>query len=172
MQTASDVTDEDVRAIQAAAGQNFDFHDKRDERTAGTYTAFVFCVYAFLTMIALVTVFHIVNSISMSVSARMKQYGIMRAVGMEKRQVIKMIAAEAAAYAVFGCAVGCIAGLPFSKFLYDFLIVGHFPYAVWYFPVRLLVIIILFILFVTILAVYAPAKRICSMPVTATVNEW
>ena len=172
VQTASDVTDEDVRAIQAAAGQNFDFHDKRDERTAGTYTAFVFCVYAFLTMIALVTVFHIVNSISMSVSARMKQYGIMRAVGMEKRQVIKMIAAEAAAYAVFGCAVGCIAGLPFSKFLYDFLIVGHFPYAVWYFPVRLLVIILLFILFVTILAVYAPAKRICSMPVTATVNEW
>jgi|GEM_PF-6075564 len=37
-------------------------------------------------IIALVTVLNIVNSISMSVSARMKQYGAMRAVGMGKRQ--------------------------------------------------------------------------------------
>lgn len=66
---ASDATDEDVQAIQTAAGETFSFRDKRDERTSGTYMAFVFCVYAFLTIIALVTVLNIVNSISMSVSA-------------------------------------------------------------------------------------------------------
>lgn len=81
--------DEDVQAIQTAVGQNFSFRDKRDERTTGTHMAFVFCVYAFLAVIALVSVLNIVNSISMSVSARMKQYGAMRAVGMEKRQVTK-----------------------------------------------------------------------------------
>ena len=44
--------------------------------------AFVFCVYAFLAIIALVTVMNIVNSISMSVSARMKQYGAMAIINL------------------------------------------------------------------------------------------
>ena len=78
-----------VQAIQNSVDQTYSFRDKRDERTTGTYMAFVFCVYAFLAIIALVTVMNIVNSISMSVSARMKQYGAMRAVGMDERQMTK-----------------------------------------------------------------------------------
>lgn len=171
VQTTSSVTDEDVQAIQAAAGEVFSFRDKRDERTSGTYIAFVFCVYAFLSIIALVTVLNIVNSISLSVSARMKQYGAMRAVGMDERQVTKMIAAEAATYAVLGCAVGCIIGLPLSKLLYDFLIAEHFPYAVWHFPLGSLFIILLFVFLAAAAAIYAPAKRIRNMVITATINE-
>ena len=171
VQTTNNVTDKEVQAIQATVGETFDFQDKRDERTAGTYMAFVFCVYAFLTIIALVTVLNIVNSISMSVSARMKQYGAMRAVGMDERQVTKMIAAEAATYAVLGCAVGCIIGLPLNKLLYDFLIAEHFPYAVWHFPSGSLFIILLFVFLAAAAAIHAPAKRIRSMPITATLNE-
>ena len=171
VQTTSDATDEDVQAIQTAAGETFSFRDKRDERTSGTYMAFVFCVYAFLTIIALVTVLNIVNSISMSVSARMKQYGAMRAIGMDERQVTKMIAAEAVTYATLGCATGCIIGLPLSKLLYDFLIAEHFPYAVWHFPLESLLIILLFVSFAAIVAFLAPSKRIRSMPITATINE-
>ena len=58
----------------------------------------------------------------MSVSAKIKQYGAMRAVGMDKRQITKMIASEAFTYAVVGCIVGCSIGLLISKFLYDILI--------------------------------------------------
>ena len=87
IQTTGDVTDENVQAIPNSVDQTYSFHDKRDERTTGTYMAFVFCVDAFLASIALVTVMNIVNSISMSVSARMKQYGAMRAVGMDERQM-------------------------------------------------------------------------------------
>ena len=171
VQTTGDATDENVQAIRIAAGQTYRFTDRRGERTAGTYRAFVFCVYAFLAIIALVTVLNIVNSISMSVSARMKQYGAMRAVGMDERQVTGMIAAEAFTYAAWGCGVGCIAGLPLSGLLYEILIAGHFPYAVWRFPLGSLAIIVLFVLLAAVVAVYAPAKRICSMPVTATMNE-
>lgn len=170
VQTTGDATDEDVHAIQAAAGEVFSFRDMRDERTAGTYMAFVSCVYAFLAIIALVTVLNIVNSISMSVSARTTQYGAMRAVGMDARQVTKMIAAEAATYAVLGCIAGCIIGLPLSKLLYDLLIVEHFPYAVWHFPLGSLLIILLFVSLAAIVAFLAPARRICSMPITATLN--
>lgn len=171
VQTTSSATDEDVQAIQTAVGETFNFQDMRDRHTSGTYTAFVFCVYAFLSIIALVTVLNIVNSISMSVSARMKQYGAMRAVGMDERQVTKMIAAEAATYAVMGCAVGCILGLPLSKLLYDFLIAEHFPYAVWHFPLGSLFIILLFVFLAAAAAIHAPAKRIRSMQITEIINE-
>ncbi len=171
VQTTSGATDEDIRAIQTAAGGTFNFQDMRDGHTSGTYTAFVFCVYAFLSIIALVTVLNIVNSISMSVSARMKQYGAMRAVGMDERQVTRMIVAEAVTYAMLGCIVGCIIGLPLSKQIYDSLITGHFPYAIWEFPVGSLAIILLFVSLAAVVAIYAPTKRMRSMSVIKAINE-
>lgn len=171
VQTTAHATEKDVQAIQRTVGPSFAFRDNRGEKTIGTYTAFVFCVYAFLAIIALVTVLNIVNSISMSVTARMKQYGAMRAVGMDNRQITKMIAAEAFTYAVLGAAAGCFIGLPLSKFLYDFLIAAHFPYAVWHFPAASLAVILLFVFLAAVAAVHAPVKRICHMPITATINE-
>ena len=171
VQTAGNAEDEEVKAIQAAAGDAFSFRDKRDERTSGTYTAFVFCVYTFLAIIASVTVLNIVNSISMSVSVRMKQYGAMRAVGMDGRQMTRMIAAETAAYAVLGCAVGCLIGLPLSKLLHGFLIAGHFPYAVWDFPTGSLAVILLFVSLAAAAAIHAPAKRIRNMSIKEAINE-
>lgn len=171
IQLTGNATDEDVQAIRDTAGGLYHFQDKRGERTSGTYMAFVFCVYTFLTIIALVTVLNIINSISMSVSVRMKQFGAMRAVGMDKRQLTKMIASEALTYAVSGCAIGCMIGLPLSKLMYRILIEDHFPYADWHFPLISLMIILLFVSIAAIIAVYAPAKRICNMPITATINE-
>lgn len=171
IQTAGNITEENVQTIQNFVDKTYRFRDKRDERTTGTYMAFVFCVYAFLAIIALVTVMNIINSISMSVSARMKQYGAMRAVGMDERQMTKMIACEAFTYAVLGCVVGCAIGLPLSKLLYDFLIVGHFPSAVWQFPITSLGVILLFVSIAAIAAVYTPAKRIRNMSITASINE-
>lgn len=95
----------------------------------------------------------------------------MRAVGMDERQMTKMIACEAFTYAVLGCVVGCAIGLPLSKSLYDFLIAGHFPSAVWQFPIISLGVILLFVSIAAIAAVYAPAKRIRNMSITATINE-
>jgi len=119
----------------------------------------------------LVTVLNIMNSISMSVSAKIKQYGAMRAVGMDERQITKMITAEAVTYAVSGCAVGFIIGLLVSKQLYDYLITARFSYTTWNIPVVSLVIILLFVVAAAIAAVYAPAKRIRNMAVTDTINE-
>ena len=85
VQLQGDATEEGVAAIRNAAGNGLIFSDKREQSTAGTYLAFVVCVYGFLAIIALVTVLNIVNSISMSVSARIRQYGSMRAVGMDGR---------------------------------------------------------------------------------------
>lgn len=172
IQTTSDATDEDVAAIrQIVEESGYTMNDKRDERTSGTYFAFVACVYAFLGIITLVTVLNIVNSISMSVSARIRQYGSMRAVGMDGRQLSKMILAEAFTYAFWGCIIGCAVGLPFSKVIYDFLITDHFPYASWSLPIGSLAVIVLFVIAAAVLAAYSPAKRMRTISVTETINE-
>lgn len=171
VQTSSGATDDDVAAIQDAVGNEYTFRDQRDQRTTSTYMAFLLFVYGFLAIITAVTVLNIMNSISMSVSARIKQYGAMRAVGMDTHQITKMIAAEAATYALFGCVVGCVVGLLLSKLLYDNLITTHFPYAVWTFPIVPLAIILLFVFAAAIAAVYTPSKRIRNMAVTDTINE-
>lgn len=116
-------------------------------------------------------VLNIVNSISMSVSARIKQYGAMWAVGMDSKQITKMIAAEAGTYALCGCIAGCVMGLLLSKLLYDSLITTHYSFAVWSVPVGSLAIILLFVIVAAGLAVYAPAKRIRDISVTDTINE-
>lgn len=172
VQTTSNTTDEDVAAICQIVEENgYTMNDKRDQRTSGTYFAFVACVYAFLGIITLVTVLNIVNSIAMSVSTRIKQYGAMRAVGLDGHQISKMILAEAFTYAFWGCVIGCMIGLPLSKILYDFLIINHFPYAVWNLPIGALAIIVLFVIAAAVLAAYSPAKRIQTISVTETINE-
>ena len=171
VQTTGNVTEEDVEAIRAAAGEDCVFSDRRDQNTSGTYRAFAACVYGFLFVITLVTVLNIVNGISMSVSARTKQYGAMRAVGMDGRQITKMIAAEAFTYARSGCAAGCAAGLFISKWLFDVLIAAHFAYAVWELPVNSLLVILLAVILAAVLAVWAPAGRIRKLSVTETIGE-
>lgn len=171
VQTTGNVTEEDVEAIRAAAGEDCVFSDRRDQNTSGTYRAFTACVYGFLFVITLVTVLNIVNGISMSVSARTKQYGAMRAVGMDGRQITKMIAAEAFTYALSGCAAGCAAGLFISKWLFDVLIAAHFAYAVWELPVNSLLVILLAVILAAVLAVWAPAGRIRKLSVTETIGE-
>ena len=171
VQTGKHVTDEEVAEIQQNVGKRWDFRDKRDQSTRGTYLAFVTGVYGFLGIITLVTVLNIVNSISMSVSARVKQYGAMRAVGMDGGQITRMIGAEAFTYAFLGCAVGCGIGLPLSRMLYKVLIENHFSYAVWEFPAASLAVIFGVVICAAIAAVYAPAKRIRNISVTETINE-
>ena len=133
--------------------------------------AFIFCVYGFLGIIMLVSVLNIINNVSMSVSARTKQYGVMRAVGMDGYQILKMIAAEAVTYAICGCVAGGIIGLSVNKFLYKKLITDHFPYAIWNIPVSSLFIILLFVIFATGISIYGPVNRIRNISVTETINE-
>ncbi len=171
VQTTNDISEGEIDAIRNMAGGKYIFSDRRDERTTGVYTAFVFCVYGFLAIIALVAVLNVINHISMGVSARIKQYGAMRAVGMDERQVTRMIAAEAFTYAATGCIAGCVVGLLISKWLYNFLIKAHFSYAVWNAPIVPLFGILLFVFATVIAAVYAPAKRMRNMEITEIINE-
>lgn len=148
------------------------FEDRREENSDvyGSYWVFRLAAYGFLAIISFITVINIMNSISMSVSARIKQYGAMRAVGMDSLQVTKMIAAEAVTYAACGTLVGIILGLMFHRLIYAKMIITHFG-GIWKIPVSPIIIIVLLVLASCFMAVYAPAKRIRGMAITETINE-
>ncbi len=172
IQLAKKATDEDVSALRNLAKGNITFSDRRsvNRNAKGGYLAVVLFVYGFLAIIALITAFNIINSISMSVSARIKQYGIMRAVGTDGKQITRMIAAEALTYAAAGCIVGCVIGLPLNKLLFEAMITSYFG-SPWEFPVAAIAVIFLLVAVSCIAAVYAPSKRIRNMAITDTINE-
>ncbi len=172
IQLSRQATDETVKQINSLAGSDVIFTDERqrNQENTNTWLAAKFLLYSFMAIIAMITLFNIINSISMSVTARIKQYGAMRAVGMDGEQLTRMIAAEAFTYAVSGLIVGSGIGIVLSRFLYVKLVTRYFG-SQWSLPVVLLAIIVVFDTVSAAAAVYAPAKRIRNMPITATINE-
>lgn len=167
-----DVTDKDISAISELAGKNNIFSDLREsnKQINSTYWAFRVFAYSFLGIIALITVLNIINSTSMSVSAKMKQYGAMRAVGMDCGQLVKMITSEVLTYALTGSLIGSVLGLFFNKLLYDKIITAHLG-MVWSMPIKELIVILVLVITAVAAAIYTPAKRIQNMAVTETINE-
>ena len=120
VQLNKDATEKTVQNISSFAASDVIFADVREsnQENYATYLATRLVGYGFVAVLALITLFNIINSISMSVSARIKQYGAMRAVGMDGKQLTRMIFAEAFTYAFSGLAVGSVIGLLLSRFLH------------------------------------------------------
>lgn len=167
---SKDATENDIAFLRNLAGEH-SFVDYRESnrQTRSTYYLFNILVYGFLAIIAMITIFNIMNSISMSVSAKIKQYGIMRAIGMEGRQLTKMIISEAVTYAVLGCIIGITVGLPLNKKLFETLVTSHFGEP-WVFPLAPVAITLILVACSCAAAVYAPSKRIRNMAVTDTIQ--
>lgn len=170
-QLAKDAPEETVDAIRNLMGEN-QLDDRRKERQVSNSSFWVFRIaaYGFLGIIALITIFNIMNNISMSVSAKMKQYGAMRAVGMSIEQMVKMIAMEAATYAVCGLVIGYAGGLYLHWLIMNKLVYAHFGGS-WKLPVEPLMIITLIVALSCVAAVRTPARRIRDMAITETINE-
>jgi len=166
-----DASEAAVSKIYNLAGGNI-ISDSREDNSEinGSYWVFRLAAYGFLAIISLITVLNIMNSISMGVSARIKQYGAMRAVGMESRQVTKMITAEAATYAACGTIFGSLLGLLLHYLIYMKLIITHFGGS-WKIPVTTIAIIFLLVSFSCVVAVRTPAKRMRNMAITDTINS-
>lgn len=172
VQLSKKATQQNINELHALAGEEYLFYDRLDQNKDTQNTYFMFCLFAygFLAVVTLITVIHTINSISMSVSARTKQYGAMRAVGMDHVQIRKMIITEASAYTTLGLFAGCILGLPLHHFLYSQMITNYWGTA-WQFPGASIAGILSFLVLTLLLAPCAPAKRICRMAVSETINE-
>ena len=105
----------------------------------------------------------------MGVSARLREYGAMRAIGMSVRQVIRMVAGEALTYTAFGVLLGCAAGLPLNRMLFMALVTSRWGEA-WSLPVWEMLVIVMIMIGSVCAAVAGPAGQIRKMTVVDTIG--
>ena len=171
IQLSKKATENDVRDIHSLVGSQYTFSDERmgNSNTRGAYYCFGLFIYGFLVLIALITLCNIINSIAMSVAAKMKQYGAFRAIGLSNRQLAKMIIAEASAYAVTGIICGSVLGIICNKILFSKLITHHWGDA-WSVPLVELGIIIIVVAIAVILAVSNPIRKMKETSIVDTIS--
>lgn len=161
LQLVRGTSDEAVNTVRELAGSGYSFSDRRqdNQEDTGVYYSFALFIYGFVIIIALIAVFNIINSMNMSVSARISQYGTMRAIGMDNRQLKKMITAEAAMYSLTGSMIGGIIGLGLHKYLFEHMVTYRWG-DTWELPVIILSIIVTLVIIATFIAVRNSARRI------------
>lgn len=166
-----DQSDSVVEEIRDAAGNSYNFSDQRtgNREVRAVYYSFALFIYGFLAIVALIAVFNIINSIGMSVSARIYQYGAMRAIGTSVRQLKSMIVAEAFTYLFWGFVIGMAAGLPLHRFVYQRLITSRWG-DVWSMPIPEFSIITVVMLFSAVVAITGPVRKISRMSVVETIS--
>ena len=171
VQFNSQVTDQDVEDIRSLAGEGVTVADNRMEnaQVRGGYYSFALFLYGFLAVITLISVFNIINSIDMSVSARIREYGAMRAIGMSSSQMVRMVAAEAVSYVIWGILIGSAVGLFLNYKVFENLITVRWG-TPWYFPAGALAVILIAVILAAAAAVRGPAKRIHEMSIVATIS--
>ena len=171
LQLTRKADDDDVDSIRTLAGSDYTFSDQRMDKQSvlGANYAFKLFIYGFLVLIALVTVCNIINCIAMSVEARMKQYGGLRAIGLSDRQLARMIIAETSAYAVTGGICGVVLGLFLNSKLYESLVAVRWGDP-WKIPLAELGIITGIVIVSVVLAIRSPIRKIRSLSIVDTLN--
>ena len=171
IQLSKNATEMDVNEIHRLVGSQYTFSDERmgNSNTRGAYYCFGLFIYGFLVLIALITLFNIINSIAMSVAAKMKQYGAFRAIGLSNKQFAKMIVAEASTYAITGTICGGILGIVCNKILFSKLIAYRWG-DTWSVPLVELGIIIVVVVIAVTLAVRNPIRKMKETSIVDTIS--
>lgn len=172
IQLNKNANEENVKAIQNLA-KGYVFSDQRSSNAEVKAVRFSFSVfiYGFLVCIASITVFNIINSMNMSISAKMKEYGCMRAIGMSTEQLKRMITAEAATYTICGCIVGCIIGLPLHRFIFMQAINTKWGLP-WAIPIHELIVIIFLVIIATYISIIGPINKIRKLDIVTNIAEY
>lgn len=110
-----DQSDSVTEEIRSTAGSGYHFSDQRagNQEVRAVYYSFVLFVYGFLAIVALIAAFNIINSIGMGTSARMRQYGAMRAIGTSVRQLKSMVVGKHLPMSSADCSQVWEQGCPF-----------------------------------------------------------
>jgi len=124
-------------------------------------------VYALLGLAVIIALIGIVNTLMLSVFERTREIGLLRAVGMQRRQVRAMVRSEAVILAIFGAIVGIVIGTALGLALVASLRQqGITDTAV---PVSSLVIFLLLSALLGLVAASWPARRAARLDVLAAI---
>jgi putative ABC transport system permease protein len=119
-------------------------------------------VYALLSLAIIVSLFGIANTLALSIYERTRELGMLRAVGMSRRQVRRMIRYESVITALIGAVLGMVLGLIFAALMSVPLEDQGFVLS---YPVGQLIFILVIAAIAGVLAAIAPARRAARLDV-------
>ena len=111
-------------------------------------------LYVLLALSVIVSLFGIVNTLVLTVFERTREIGMLRAIGMTRRQVRRMIRYESVITAMIGGVLGILLGIVLGG-----LLVSRVDFIVFSVPVASLIVFAVMTIVVGILAAIFPARR-------------
>jgi putative ABC transport system permease protein len=122
-------------------------------------------LYVLLSLSIIVSLFGIVNTLVLTVFERTRELGMLRAVGMTRRQIRRMVRHESVITALLGAAFGIPIGVALA------LMVGvAIKYAAFTVPVGTLVVFVIAAIFAGLIAAIFPARRAAKLNVLAALQ--
>lgn len=138
------------------------------ETQLGTVGQILNLIYGLLALAVVIAILGIVNTLALSVLERTREIGLLRAVGLSRTQLRRMIRLEAVAISILGAVLGVAMGLVFGVVLQRSLADdGIDRLAI---PVDQLVIFVAVAAVVGILAAVLPAFRAARLNVLAAIS--
>ncbi len=115
-------------------------------------------VYAMLALAIVIALMGIANTLSLSIHERVRELGVLRAVGGDRRQVRSMVRWESVVIAVFGTIGGVGLGLLLGWGLVEAASRGEFPIT-FALPISQLIPVVVLGALAGVLAAWRPARR-------------
>jgi putative ABC transport system permease protein len=113
-------------------------------------------VYALLALAVIVSLFGIVNTLALSIHERTRELGLLRAVGMSRRQVRRVVRYESVITALIGGVLGTLLGVVFAVLVSRPLADEGFTLSI---PVGTLLVLLLLAVVAGVVAAIGPARR-------------
>jgi putative ABC transport system permease protein len=129
--------------------------------------ALVGLVYALLSLSVIVALLGIVNTLALSVHERTRELGLLRAVGMSRRQVRRMVRAESVITAAIGAVLGIVLGIAFAAIVSRPLAEDGFVFEL---PVGTLIAVVIVASIAGVVAAIPPARRAAKVDVLRAVT--